>query len=147
MVAPLPCGLIEAALPKPAVSLAMKLTLARIAAGAFIILLIAIIVIADRGEGSRWWAFIDVIPCGDKFGHLFLIGTLSLLCNLAIPARPTAWLPRFITLTTLVLLILLSLEELAQAFIPTRNCDFFDWLADLAGLALGQAAAGLLARM
>lgn len=125
----------------------MKLTLARIAACAFIILFIAIIVIADRGEGSRWWAFIDRILYGDKVGHLVLVGTLSLLCNLAVPTRPYAWLPRFITLTTLVLLVLLSLEELAQAFIPTRTCDIFDWLADLAGLALGQMAATGLDRI
>jgi hypothetical protein len=126
----------------------MNRTLSRIAASAFIVCLITIIVIADRGEGARWWAFLDGIPYGDKFGHLVLIGTLSLLCNLAIPTQSCAWLPRFITLTTLVLLVLLSLEELAQAFIPTRNCDFFDWLADLAGLVLGQsAAAGLLAQM
>ena len=44
----------------------------------------------------------------------------------------------------MILLALLSLEELAQAFIPTRTCDFFDWLADLAGLALGQAAASTI---
>ena len=122
----------------------MKPTLARIAAGAFIILLIAIIVIADRGEGSRWWAFLEHVPCGDKAGHLVLIGTLSLLCNLAIPSRRGPGWARIITLTTLVLLVMLSLEELAQAFISTRTCDFFDWLADLAGLALGQATATAL---
>jgi len=32
-------------------------------------------------------------------------------------------------MTTPVLLVLPSLEELSQAFIPTRTCDFFDWLA------------------
>lgn len=125
----------------------MRLNVSRVAAGVFIILLISIIVIADRGEGCRWWPFIGRIPYGDKVGHIVLIGTLSLLCNLAIHPRPCAGLPRFITLTTLVLLVLLSLEELAQAFIPTRTCDLFDWLADLAGLALGQSAAtGLLTR-
>jgi VanZ family protein len=108
-------------------------------------LFITIIVIADRGEGTLWWSFLDRIPCGDKVGHLVLVGTLSLLCNLAIPSRPcAAGLWRFITLTTLVLLALLSLEELTQAFIPTRTCDLFDWLADLAGLALGQVAANRL---
>jgi hypothetical protein len=124
----------------------MKLALSRIAALAFIVFMITIIIIADRGEGSRWWSFIDHIPYGDKVGHLGLIGTLSLLCNLAIPPRKHAFLPRFITLTTLILLVFLSLEELAQAFIPTRTCDFFDWLADLAGLALGQLAAAGLSR-
>jgi len=119
----------------------MKRTLPRIAAVAFILFFITISVIADRGEGSRWWGFIDHIPQGDKLGHVVLIGTMAFLCNLAIVPRPRAWLPRFITLTTLVLLVLLSLDELAQAFIPTRTCDIFDWLANLAGLALGQTAA------
>lgn len=122
-------------------------TITRIAAGVFIAFFITLIVIADRGEGAQWWAFIERIPYGDKLGHLVLIGTLSLLCNLAFPSRRYAWLPRFITLTTLVLLVLLSLEELAQAFIPTRTCELFDWLADLAGLALGQAAARLHGRL
>jgi VanZ family protein len=122
----------------------MSRLIARIAAGAFILFFITIVVIADRGEGNQWWAFINRIPNGDKLGHLVLIGTLSLLCNLALPTRPRRNLPRFITLTTLVLLVLLSLEELAQAFIPTRTCEFFDWLADLAGLAIGQIAATAL---
>ncbi|MEI6177909.1 MAG: VanZ family protein [Verrucomicrobiota bacterium] len=124
----------------------MNRALTRIAALTFIVFMIVIIIIADRGEGSRWWAFIDHIPYGDKVGHLGLIGTLSLLCNLAISPKKYAFLPRFITLTTLILLVFLSLEELAQAFIPTRTCDVFDWLADLAGLALGQFAAAALSR-
>lgn len=119
----------------------MKLTLARGGALAFIAFMIIIITIADRGEGNLWWNFINDIPYGDKVGHIGLIGMLSLLCNLAVSPRQYANLPRFITFTTLVLLVLLSLEELAQAFLPTRTCDFFDWLADLAGLALGQMGA------
>jgi polysaccharide biosynthesis protein VpsQ len=119
----------------------MKRAVSLAAASAFIVFFITIVVIADRGEGARWWGFIDRIPYGDKVGHLGLIGTLSLLCNLAIPSRKTAGFPGFITRTTLVLLILLTLEEIAQAFIPHRSCDVFDWLADLVGLALGQLAA------
>mgnify|MGYP001168751952 CR=1 FL=1 len=111
------------------------------AAVAFIAFLIVVIIIADRGEGGKWWAFIDHIPKGDKVGHLGLIGTLSLLCNLAFHPRQPGWLPRWITPITLILLVILSGEEIAQAFIPTRTCDLFDWLADLAGLAAGQTVA------
>ncbi len=111
------------------------------AAVGFIAFLILVIIIADRGEGAKWWTFIDHIPYGDKVGHLGLIGTLSLLCNLAFHPRQPRWLPRWITLVTLMLLVILSGEEIAQAFIPTRTCDLFDWLADLAGLAAGQATA------
>lgn len=113
-----------------------------VAAVSFITIFIAIIVIADRGEGGDWWAFLNHVPYGDKLGHLGLVGTLSLLCNLAFSPRRIRHFPRFITLATLVLLVLLTLEEIAQAFLPNRTCDLFDWLADLLGLAVGQFIAG-----
>lgn len=114
------------------------------AALAFAGFLICVIIIADRGEGGNWWGFLNQVPYGDKIGHLGLIGTLSLLCNLAFrPSRP-AMLPRWITTTTFVLLLLLTLEELSQAITPHRSCDFLDWLADLAGLAAGQILAARL---
>ena len=116
-------------------------TATRLFAVAFIAFLILVIIIADRGEGGKWWAFLEHIPFGDKVGHLGLIGTLSLLCNLAFHPRQPGWLPGWITFVTLVLLVILSGEEIAQAFIPHRTCDLFDWLADLAGLAAGQTAA------
>lgn len=112
--------------------------LSRIAAAVFIGFIICIIIIADRGEGDRWWSFIGSIPYGDKVGHLGLIGTLSLLCNLAFRPQRPGFLPRWITLTTFVLFILLTLEEVSQALTPCRTCDVFDWLADLTGLAAGQ---------
>lgn len=119
----------------------MKRILPPAAAVVFIAFFITIVVIADRGEGDRWWGFIHLIPFGDKVGHLGLIGTLSLLCNLAVPSRKM-W--SVITRATLVLLVVLTLEEIAQAFLPYRTCDILDWLADLAGLMTGQTAAILL---
>ena len=107
----------------------------------FILFLLAVVVIANRGEGNHWWPFLSRIPYGDKAGHVGLFGALSLLCNLAFPNRRPNRLPAFITKTTLVLLIIISLEELSQAFLPTRSLDLFDWLADLLGLALGQTLA------
>jgi len=112
--------------------------MAKVAAVGFIVFFIWIVMIADRGDGTPWWSFIERIPHGDKVGHLGLIGTMSFLCNLAFPSRKAGFLPGFITLTTLVLLVFLSMEELSQAFIKTRHLDLYDWLADLAGLAIGQ---------
>ncbi len=116
----------------------MKQNLSRVGALAFIAFFITIVIIADRGEGDRWWAFVHEVPFGDKLGHLVLIGTLGLLCNLAIRPRRVLFLPRFVTRTTVVLFVLLSFEELAQALLPNRTCDFFDWVADIAGLTIGQ---------
>jgi len=123
-------------------------TLAVAAAVGFIVFFIWIVTIADRGNGTPWWSFIHEIPCGDKVGHLGLMATMSFLCNLAFPSRRPDFLKRFFTVTTLILLVLLSLEELSQGFIATRTLDFFDWLADLAGLSIGQLfALGLRDRL
>ena len=117
------------------------LKITRIAAFSFGLFLIAVVIIADLGYDAKWWPFIDRIPYGDKLGHIGLFGTLGFLCNLAYPSRRFGCRPFLVTTTTLVLLALISLEEISQAFIPARSCDLFDWLADLTGLAIGQLAA------
>jgi VanZ family protein len=66
---------------------------------------------------------------------------LCLLCNLAFPNQRPSRLPSFITKTTFVLLVIITLEEISQAFIPSRSLDPIDWLADMLGLACGQSAA------
>lgn len=107
----------------------------------FALFILAITFIADSGDGDRWWGFIHGIPYGDKLGHLGLVGMLAFLCNLGFPPGRNDGYRRFITTTTLVLLVLLTAEEITQAFKPHRTCDLMDWLADLLGLALGQMAA------
>lgn len=124
----------------------VRLTI-RLAALGFGLFIIAAVVIANLGYGATWWPFLDHIPYGDKLGHIGLFGALGFLCNLALPDFRLRHLPRWITATTFILIILVSLEEISQAFIPTRTCDFFDWLADLTGLAIGQIAARQCTRL
>ena len=116
-------------------------SLARVLATLFILFMLAIITIANRGDGDNWWAFIHDIPYGDKLGHIVLMAILGLLCNLAFHPRPIPALPSFISTVTFILFALITLEEISQAFLPTRTCDLLDWLADLTGLTLGQLAA------
>lgn len=117
---------------------AMKRIAPRLAAMMFAVFFITIIVIANRGDGGNWWPFIGCIPIGDKVGHVGLVGTLSLLFNFAFRLRQPAWFPRALTPVSLALLLVLTSEEISQAFVPSRTCDPFDWLADLLGLACGQ---------
>lgn len=116
------------------------------AALGFITFFLLIIRIANRGEGDQWWSFINHIPYGDKVGHLGLVGMLSFLCNLASLRWSWKFLPRWITPATLILLLLLTGEEIGQAYQPNRTCDIYDWIADLAGLAAGQWLARLVGR-
>jgi polysaccharide biosynthesis protein VpsQ len=118
----------------------------KILAGCFILFMLVIVTLANRGEGDRWWSFIHHIPYGDKLGHIGLMFALCLLCNLAFAPRSFRLLPPFITRVTFILFALVTLEELSQAFISTRSCDPLDWFADLAGLALGQIAATAIRR-
>ncbi len=119
----------------------MKHSLIKFAAFGFMAFLIFISAIADRGEGDHWWFFIKQIPNGDKIGHLCLASVLSLLCNLAFQRAQPSYLPRWITRTSLIILVIFTIDETSQAFIPTRTCDFFDWLANLTGLFIGQFCA------
>lgn len=120
--------------------------LLRLLAGCFILFMLLIVTIANRGEGGDWWSFLQHIPYGDKLGHVGLMGTLCLLCNLAVTPRRFRFLPITVTRVTFILFALITLEELSQAFIPARSCDLLDWLADLAGLTLGQVAATFIRR-
>lgn len=113
----------------------------RASALGFIAFLVFVAIIAVRGEGGKWWPFLDHIPFGDKFGHFFLFGTLGFLCNLAFPNRMPSRLPAGTTKTTLALLAIVSLDELSQAFFPSRTADPIDWISGLAGIAIGQIAA------
>jgi hypothetical protein len=115
--------------------------LIRWAAFSFIAGCLGMIVIADCGKGPQCWGFLNVIPYSDKIGHLFLIGTLTLLCHPAFPPRHQRRYLWLFTRTSLIILTVISLEEPAQAFIPSRTCDLGDWLADLAGLLAGQTMA------
>ena len=118
--------------------------LLKILAGIFILFMLLAVTVANRGDGGHWWSFLQHIPHGDKLGHVGLMGTLSLLCNLALAPRRFHFLPVPVTRVTFVLFAIVTLEEISQAFIATRTCDLFDWLADLAGLAAGQLFAGAL---
>ncbi len=113
----------------------------------FAFFLVVLILLASNEEGKKLFAFIDLIPFGDKIGHVCLFGFLTFLCNLAFPSRNPLRFPRFMTRTTLVLLTIITLEELSRYFIPSRTMDFIDWLADVAGLMLGQTFAILAARL
>lgn len=99
---------------------------------------VSMIVVANRGEGERIWGFLRSIPSGDKLGHLGLVGALSLLLNLALDRRRASGSGNGIMLGSLVLLVIMTLEEASQAFVPCRSFDLVDGLANLVGVFCGE---------
>lgn len=98
---------------------------------AFLLFLLWLMVIADRGQSHLLFELARATPYGDKIGHLLLFATLTLLANAALGYR-RLW-PGILLGSLLVLLFALG-EELSQAWFPNRTLDGLDALADLAGI-------------
>ena len=80
-------------------------------------------------------------PHEDKVIHLLLYANLGLLLLLAL-LRERGWNPRRAAMIAFVMTSLYGMtDEFHQYFVPTRSCDWRDWLADTAGAAIVFAVA------
>lgn len=116
----------------------MNRNLLRLVLVAFTACFISIITIANRGNAEGIWTIVGTVPYGDKWGHLVLVGTLSLLLNSVWNGKPAPWRFHRVMFGSLLLAIVMTLEEGSQAFIPSRSCDGLDWLANMLGIAIGE---------
>ncbi len=115
--------------------------------GVFILVLILIVVIANLGLGSTYFPFIYSIPGLDKIGHFFLMGVLSFLVNFLLKAKKVQILSFSFLLGSLVVILVVALEELSQLFLIYRAFSWLDLVFDLGGIFLGgQLAAWLKKR-
>ena len=88
------------------------------------------------------------LPCQDKGAHFI---EYSVLAALFAYATVRTW-PRMNLLAALATAVMLAsgwgyLDELHQAFVPGRNSDARDWVADTLGAIAGVAIAALLDRV
>jgi VanZ family protein len=102
----------------------------------YVFILAGIIVLADL-KGTRYLMnFVGFVPYGDKVGHFLLMGTFSLMLNLALSARTFRFLNTNFLLGTLIVLTIVTLEEFSQIFISGRTFDLTDLIADFAGIII-----------
>lgn len=109
--------------------------------GSFILVLILIVVIANLGLGPVYFPFIFDVPGLDKIGHFFLMGMLSFLVNALFKSKKIQFLSLSFFLGSLLVTLVVTLEELSQLFLVYRAFSWLDLLFDLGGIYLG----GLLA--
>ncbi len=97
--------------------------------------ILVIIVLADT-DHLGLLDLLDKLPYGDKLAHITVFGLLSLLVNLAVfeawPKLDRRWLA---VSASLVLAILIGLEEWSQRLFPTRHASVWDLLASYLGVA------------
>jgi VanZ family protein len=101
----------------------------------FSAVIVAIIVLADAGKlGSVAWLY--DFPGGDKVGHFVLFGILSLLVNLAaMERRGSGHVGQVVLKVSVVLAVLIGLEELSQNWFASRTSSWTDLAASYLGVA------------
>jgi len=99
------------------------------------VFLLMVIFIAARDSKATWFfATVGKIPSFDKVGHFFIMGLIS-LCAVAglahrLPFSP--WRSSWIVMGCV--LVLSTIDEISQAFIPSRTFSLADLFASLLGI-------------
>jgi polysaccharide biosynthesis protein VpsQ len=105
--------------------------------GVFILVLILIVVIANLGLGLIYFPFIYNVPGLDKVGHFFLTGMLSFLVNHLLKAKKVQLFSLDFLSGSLIVFLVVSLEELSQLFLTYRAFSWLDLIFDIGGILLG----------
>ncbi len=108
----------------------------------YILFILLIIYMADSGLGEPFFALVRRIPAGDKIGHFFLMGMLSFLVNISMSASKIRVFSFDILKGSLIIWVLVTLEEISQVFLQSRSFSFIDLACDYCGIfCFGKIAA------
>jgi VanZ family protein len=101
----------------------------------FSFLIVAIVIGADTGRFPSLLQPLYDFPGGDKAGHFILFGILSFLLNksalVLFPKRTPA---RLVLTVSLLLSIVIGLEEWSQSLFPSRTMSLIDLGASYMGV-------------
>ncbi len=102
----------------------------------YIFVLAGIIVLVDVRETQFLFRVVRKFPLGDKIGHFCLMGMFSLVVNLILSARTIrVWKLNYL-LGSLIVLVIVTIEEISQIFIRGRTFDAGDLVAGAAGVII-----------
>ena len=99
---------------------------------AFFAFLVLIIYQADTAHYNFAFKMVGKIPYGDKIGHIVLYGIMAFLLNYGFRGRK--WFK--IQIGSLIVLLFSVLEEISQAYFPSRSFDWADIMASVVGIVL-----------
>lgn len=101
-------------------------------------------VIAWLSQQSHYPFGVQLPPPFDKFAHASAFGALALAMEWALAkTRPDVPLYKRHLLVFVLVSLYGASDEIHQHFVPGRDCDVFDWLADTVGGGLGLALISL----
>jgi polysaccharide biosynthesis protein VpsQ len=112
----------------------------------YILLIAGIIIVANFKSTHYLLKFGGGIPYFDKIAHFFLMGGFSFLVNLVLQARTFSVRKARFLLGTVIVLTVVTIEEISQIFVAGRSFDYGDLVADYLGILLFGELARLLVR-
>lgn len=102
----------------------------------YALFLATLVTLANLGAGPVVFDIVGSVRFGDKISHLILMGVFSYLVNTALNGRRTELLGMPCQVGSLIVLVIVTAEELSQGFFPRRTVNAIDLLADLIGIGL-----------
>lgn len=112
----------------------------------FALFLIGLIFLANQGTETGPLSRIYAVPGGDKVGHFVLMGLLSFLVNLSLRGALVRLGRWYMLKGSLLVAMVVMLEELSQQFIESRTFSLVDLAVDFIGIWLFGRFAPLLIR-
>ncbi len=102
----------------------------------YVFMIAGIIVLANYKGTAYLLNFVGQIPYGDKLGHFFLMGIFSFLVNLVLQIKTIkVWKINYL-LGSLIVLVIITIEEFSQIFISGRAFDYGDLVFDYLGILI-----------
>jgi len=103
----------------------------------FSLLIVTIVILANLDQFPQPIKYLYDFPGGDKVGHFALFGLLNFLLNLsALALYPERNSTRLVLTISLLLAILIGLEEWSQTLFPARTMFAIDLLASYTGVTV-----------
>lgn len=106
----------------------------KIFATLFTLFFACVVAWANSGNAFGAIGMMMQVPFGDKIAHFLLLGTLSFLINSSLRCRNLTVFGHNILLGSLLIAVVITLEEGSQAFIPHRNFEILDIVCNYAGI-------------
>ena len=103
----------------------------------FALFIVMIVIGANLGQFPPLLKRFYDFPGGDKAGHFILFGILSfLLARSALSLFPNRNPARLVLTVSLLLIVIIGLEEWSQSLFPARTMSLLDLFASYAGVGI-----------
>lgn len=116
-------------------------------AAVYTLFLALLVFMADQKQYQFVFRAVRRTPYADKLGHLILMGLFSLLLNLALSCAKIRIGRVSLLKGSLIVAVVVTLEEFSQIFVRYRSFDPLDLLSDYTGILLFGLLASYLTRM